>query len=343
MRMRRAGLALLLAAAVLPPCGCAGRPDADDVEKAASAGAEPAAKEPGVTMSAEALALSPVKVAALQASARAPERQAFGVVVDTAPLFQAASAAAARRAELESARAALAASAAELARVTTLHDQGEDASARALEAAQAAERTDRARVAAAQAQLDAGWSELAQSWGPVITGWLRDGAPALQALAAGEERIVLVTLTGADAATAAAPEVSVEQGGRTWSARLISPSPRTDPALQGQSSFYRLSGTGPTLAAGLNVAVAVPTGAARAGVVVPEGAVVRWSGVRWVYRVSGPGHFERVALTDAQPVEGGLFVTSGLAAGEEIAVAGAAVLLSQELIDLGLAAPGGEE
>jgi len=99
----------------------------------------------------------------------------------------------------------------------------------------------------------------------------------------------------------------------------------------------------PTLAAGLNVAVAVPTGAARAGVVVPEGAVVRWSGVRWVYRASGAGHFERVALADAQPVEGGLFVTTGLAAGEEIAVAGAAVLLSQELIDLGLAAPGGEE
>ena len=331
-------MACLLAAGLLLPCGC--KESADEDDRKQGGGARPASA--GVTLSAEALALSPVRLAALQPATHAPVRRAFGQVVDTAPLFQAAAAAAARRAELETAQASLAATAAELERVRALHDHGENASQRALEAAQAGKRSDEVRVASAQAQLDAGWSEIRQSWGPVIARWLQDGAPDLRALAYAREWLLQVTLPGVGAASAP-PEVTVELNGHRIAARLVSPAPRTDPALQGPGLFYRVAGGEGMLVAGLNVPVSVPAGEPRPGVLVPEGAVVRWSGVRWVYRQSAPGHFERVAVSDAEPVEGGLFVTSGLAAGDVIAVAGAAVLLSQELTDLGLAAPGGEE
>jgi hypothetical protein len=339
MTTGRVALACVVAAGVLLASACAQRPDADDQKKAPTGEAAPAAPASGVTLSAEALALSAVRVAALQAATHVPMRQAFGQVVDTAPLFQAAATVAARRGELETARASLAATSAELERVRALHDQGENASLRSLEAAQAAQRSDEVRVAASQAQLSSGWSELRQSWGPVITGWLQEGSPELQELADSSQRLVLVTLTGGDAAVAAPAEVAVTAGGRTLPARLVSPAPRTDPALQGPSLFYRVADGGGALFAGLNVAVAVPDGEARAGVLVPEGAVVRWSGVRWVYRQSGAGHFERVAVGEADPVAGGLFVATGLAAGDQVAVAGAAVLLSQELTDLGIAAP----
>ncbi len=342
MSTRRAALGSLVAAGLLVLFqGCAEGPGDEDEKKGAPSG-ETRAAASGVTLSADALALSPVRVAALQPATHAPARQAFGQVVDTAPLFQAAATAAARRAELEAAQASLAATAAELERVRDLHDHGENASQRALEAAEAAKRGDGARVAAAQAQLDAGWSEIRQSWGPVITRWLQVGSSDLQALADSRARLLLVTLPGVDAASAP-PEVTVELNGHSVPARLVSVAPRADPALQGPGLFYRVAGADGALVAGLNVPVSVPAGEPRPGVLIPEGAVVRWSGVRWVYRQSVPGHFERVAVTDAQAVEGGLFVTSGLAAGEEIVVAGAAVLLSQELTDLGLAAPGGEE
>lgn len=315
---------------------------ADAPEEKGAVEPAPAGAAAGVTLSSEALALSAVRVAALQPVTHVPMRQAFGQVVDTAPLFQAAAAAAARRAELETAGASLAATSAELERVRALYDQGENASRRSLEAAQAAQRSDEVRVAGAQAQLAAGWSELRQSWGPVITGWLQEPSAELQALADSRERLVLVTLTGGGAAVAASAEVKVTVGDRTLAARLVSPAPRTDAALQGPSLFYRVVDAGGALFAGLNVEVAVPAGAPQPGVLVPEGAVVRWSGVRWVYRQGAPGHFARVAVSDAEPVEGGLFVATGLAAGDQVAVAGAAVLLSQELTNLGLAAPGGE-
>jgi hypothetical protein len=342
MRTRRVAVGCLLAAGLLLPCGCKELPGDEDERQGSAGGtaARPAAA--GVTLSADALALSSVRVAVLQAATHTPVSRAFGQVVDTAPLFQAAAAAAARRAELEAAEAALAASSAELARVRVLHEQGENASRRALEAAQAAQRGDEARAAAARAQVDAGWSEVRQSWGPVITRWLQDPSPELQALADCRERLVLVTLTGGERAAAAPPEVTLEVGGRTLLAHLVSPAPRTDPALQGSSLYYLATGAGDALVAGLNVPVAVPGGEPQPGVLVPDAAVVHWSGVRWVYRQGAPGHFERVAVTDPQAVEGGLFVASGLAAGDAIAVAGAAVLLSQELTDLGLAPPGGE-
>jgi hypothetical protein len=343
MRIRSVAVACLLAVGLLLPSGCKELPGDEDEQQGSAGGtaAHPAA--PGVTLSADALALSSVRIAVLQAASHAPVRRAFGQVVDTTPLFQAAAVAAARRADLEAAEAALTATAAELARVRTLNEQGENASRRALEAAQAGQRGDEARAAAARAQVDAGWSEVRQSWGPVITRWLQESSPNLQPLADNRERLVLVTLTGGEMAAAAPLEVTLEAGGRTLLARLVSPAPRTDPALQGSSLYYLVAGAGDTLVAGLNVPVAVPDGEPLPGVVVPDAAVVHWSGVRWVYRQGAPGHFERVAVTDAQPVEGGLFVTSGLAAGDTLAVAGAAVLLSQELTDLGLTPPGGEE
>jgi hypothetical protein len=342
MSTRRIALAVIAAAALLSPSGCKERAGDED-EKAAAAGeSKSAAAAAGVTLSAEALSRSSVKLAVLESATHVPVRQAFGQVVDAAPLFQAAATAAARRAELDSAQASLAATGAELTRVRGLFEKGENASRRSLEAAEAAQRGDQVRVVAARTQLAAGWSELGQSWGPVITGWVEQGAPELQALADGRERLLLVTLPGGAGLGDAPAEAVVSAGGSRLPARLVSPSPRTDPALQGPSLFYRVAGGGGILWAGLNLAVELPDGAPRAGVLVPDGAVVRWSGVRWAYRQSSPGHFERVSLEDAQPVGGGLFVTSGLAAGDQIVIAGAAVLLSQELTNLGLAAPGGE-
>jgi hypothetical protein len=342
MNGQRRALAALTVFVLLAAPGCSGRPDEDDAKREA-ASADEREKAPGVTLSAAALSLAPVRVEPLAAATAAPVLTAFGQVLDPAPLFEAVTAAAGRRAELDSARAALAASSAELARVRALRGAGESASQRAVEAAEATEASDRARTAAAQVQVDAGWSALAQEWGPVVTAWVRDGAPELRALADGGMRLLLVTLQGGAPAGTAASEATVRWAGRTWPARLVSVSPRTDPALQGSSFVFRVDDPHGALSAGLNVAVAIPAGEPRAGVVLPESAVVRWSGVRWVYREAGAGHFERVRVADPQEVAGGEFVSSGVAAGDRIVVEGAAVLLSQELTDLGLAAPGGED
>ncbi|MFX5693058.1 hypothetical protein ABTE17_20490, partial [Acinetobacter baumannii] len=61
---------------------------------------------------------------------------------------------------------------------------------------------------------------------------------------------------------------------------------------------------------------------------VPTEAVVRWHGGQWVYRATSDGKFERVSIDDGQPASGGWLVSSGLAPGDRVVVAGAGALLA---------------
>jgi hypothetical protein len=93
-----------------------------------------------------------LKTAVLESAERRPELKGFGRVIDPSPLATSLTEIAATRAQLE-------ASAKEAERVKILFGQNQNASARALETAEAAVKRDRIAVEAAQLRLVAGWGK----------------------------------------------------------------------------------------------------------------------------------------------------------------------------------------
>jgi hypothetical protein len=272
-----------------------------------------------------------LKVAPLVATEAPSEVKGFGRVLDPAPL-------AALVTEGATVRVALQASTKEYERVKTLFSQNQNASARALETAEAAMDKDRVALESVQLRLLVGWGKEIAS--------RPDLSAFVGSLAARQAALIRVDLplgdrpkalpVGGRVAPVGAPESEIE-------AQILGPAPATDP--QTQTEGYLLLAKTDTLAPGTGLVawLAVP-GPARSGVIVPRDAVLRHEGRTFVY-LQRDDVFQRVAVTLERPVGNGWFSPvrandhSPLQPQEKVVVVGAQQLLSEELKGQG----GGEE
>ena len=332
---RGRGVRSWLLVAVLAPAllvvACGGdHDDEEDQPAAAPPRTATEGRETGVTLDARTQGLAGIAVTALQPVTHQGAVGAFGTVLDLSDLADARTAVAAAVLRVERAKSALAASSAEHRRIEDLNRDEHNASDKALETATAAWRRDDGELAAARVAVDGLLAAGRQHWGGVLAGWLGPGSPELDRLLQGNERLLQVTLPPGSALSSAPAVATVRAGDRpAVEARLVSPAPRTDPQIQGQSFFYSVAGPGAPLP-GMNVRVSVPAGSPIAGVVVPSTAVVWWQGRAWVYVEKAPGRFARREVATEVPLPDGWFVTAGVAAGERIVTSGAQVLLSEE-------------
>jgi len=259
-----------------------------------------------------------LKVAELAAVAIKPECQGYGRVVDPAPL-------AALVAELGTVRAALEASTKEYQRLKLLHTAGQNVSARAFEAAEAALKRD-------QIAADAGHAKLMSAWGrgivsqPDLPGFVRSLTDLETALA----RIDLPlgqALQQPPTSGRIAPLASAEQ---PVAAELIGPVPVADAQSQGQGFLFLLRRNllppGTAVIGWLAVSSEVQD-----GVIVPRSALVRHEGEAFVYLQVEDELFARKAIALVQPMADGWFVGDGLKPKQKIVVTGAQPLLSEEL------------
>lgn len=119
-------------------------------------------------------------------------------------------------------------------------------------------------------------------------------------------------------------------GGARITGVLAGPAPEADPLTRGPAVLYRLRG-GAGLRPGAALQALVPDPDVPAGgVTVPAAAVVQWDALAWVYLEAEPGSFTRVRVPTDHPVPGGWRVTTGLAPGDRVVIAGAGQLLSEE-------------
>jgi hypothetical protein len=253
------------------------------------------------------------------ALAQAPsEIKGFGRVLDPSPLATLVT-------EGASARAALQASTKEYERVKTLLSQDQNASVRALEAAEAAMSKDRIALESVQWRLLTGWGQDIAS---------RPDLPAFVAsLAARQTALVRVDVPLGErpqappVGTRIAP-VGAEEN--VMEAQVLGPAPTTDPQMQ-TGGYLLLAKTG-SLAPGQALAVWLATpGVARSGVIVPRDAVVRHQGTTFVYLQRAEDTFQRQAVTLERPAGDGWFSDQNLRPQQRVVVVGAQELLSEEL------------
>ncbi len=309
------------------------KPDAAaDVKPEAKPDAKPEAKkeaapEPRVTrdtngnvvikIEAETQKLIALKVEALPATQMAPELKGYGRVLDPAPL-------AALMTEMASAQAAYQASSNELARLKTLATTG-NASARALQTAEAAALHDQLLAQSAR-------DRLILSWGRAVAE--QNDLPAfIQSLTTFDTALIRVDLSAADrlkSPPAAARVVTL--AGDSTDAQVLGPAGGVDPQTQGQGFIFQVKTNQARLLPGEAVSGYLKApGEPLNGVIIPRDAVVRTDGNAWVYVASSEEHFTRKEITLDHLSENGWFVTSGIAANDQVVTVGAQSLLSEEI------------
>src|SRR5262249_51184308 len=226
--------------------------------------------------------------------------------------------------------AAAAASDAELKRLQALSTQN-NASERALQAAQAAAVRDKSQVQSIQLRLLTSWgSGIAQR---------QDLAGFVQSLSSLTAVLVLVNLAAGEAppvSPTGARLLTLADQTKPIEAQVLGPAPATDPQMQGKGFLLLVNPNNGRLTPGeaVNGLLSLP-GEARNGVAVPREAIVQFNGANWVYLQTSETEFKRVALQSGRPLEDALFVQEGLAAGDKVVTVGAQQLLSEELKGLG--------
>ena len=287
-----------------------------------------------VSVAAESQKASGIATAILEEAKSTAAAEVYGIVVNLQPLYELRGRYLAALAERRALRASAAHSRGEYERLKKLHADDRNVSERAVQAAEAQWRSDEARVQGAEQGAESVRDEIRASWGPVLTEWAIDAdEPRFAALAAQRAVIARVAFPydlQASAGRAPLTLAPATARGAQLPARYLSPAPQTDASLPGATYFYLVEGSG--LRTGTRVAGQLRVGGqARAGVAVPEAAVVWHGGRAWAYVREQPTTFVRKPVSTAEEIGNSWFNAEGFHPGDEVVVSGAQLLLSEEL------------
>jgi hypothetical protein len=258
----------------------------------------------------------------------------------------------AARAEVASTTASLETAKASLERTRTLNAEDKTASDRALQEADARVKGESARLRAATetvSAIDASITARAGATGPMALTLDRGGEVVELAVQPGEtlesgQPILRVSRFDRLLAKVALPS-GLWLAGDVKTARIL-PAGRddrvldgrrmaqvaSDPQLLGETFFFSIEAGDLALRPGMALtAYLVLPGEPMKGVVLPRSAVVRQEGALWSYVRSAEDKFTRRQVVHATPTQAGWFVPAGFKAGEPLVVAGAQMLLSEEL------------
>lgn len=273
---------------------------------------------------------SGIEVQALTLDSRRGETAAYGTVIDLQPLIDLRTRYRTALAEAVAARTTVKASEQQYQRVLSLNQLDKNASDRAVQAAQAAWETDRAKANAVALLVDDVRALASMRWGKALADQMLDGgAKPLAKLLSGQEVLLELAFPSGSSAPASVEIDVADAQGKPLQAQRVAASPRADPLTQNPTFFYRATAT--TLRAGWRVAARVPLAEnAAEGVFVPESAVIWHANQPWAYVRTDATHFARRPLASARAMPGGWFATQGWRAGEQVVVAGAQLLFSEE-------------
>lgn len=322
MRSTAPLLMALPAFLLLAACG-AGKGAAPAAADAAAAGGRPAAAEvkaeaaPGmpVTLAAEQARKLGLELQPAAAAAYREEREGFGQVWSHEAIAQVV-------ADVATAAAAAKQSAAALARIQKLADSPGAFPADAVESAQRQASSDETALQLAERKRSA-----------LLGDRLPFKVPGaeLSGLASGQAKLVRVTFPLGAGPRQTPRELRLlglnnTAGAKGWKARAVWDAP-ADANVPGYSFWAIASGEG--LLEGDRLLARAPDGAAQPGALVPDAAVVVSDDKYWCLVVQPPGTYRRVEIDTRRPVDAGYVVNHGVAAGDQLVVHGAGLLLAR--------------
>ena len=284
-----------------------------------------------VTLDKSTLIKSGIVVESLKPVSYQRKLKAYGTVTELQSLIDLNNAYASALARVKKTEAVLNASRKEYERLKALYEDNRNISAKAIQATEATLLSNEADALSAQNALHAVEASVGQRWGSVLARWLFDSSHPLKRLMQQKDVLIQITLP-AGIHLGSAPQNALVQtaDGKVVSAKLVSPSPRTDPRIQGMSFFYITSARLSGLLPGMNVIAYLQVGPKTQGVLIPDSAVVWWQGRAWVYVQKEPGQFVRREVTTETPVKDGWFISKNLNAGDNVVIRGAQLLMSEE-------------
>ncbi len=225
--------------------------------------------------------------------------------------------------EIRSAQAALDAARTDHERRKKLFNNGQNASASAVEQAAALVTQHTFAVEAAR-------DRIAATWGRAIAE--HEDLPAFtRSLLQREAALVRVELLATDK-PATSPEMLrlVSQSGDAIApARVLGPAPATDSTIAGHSYLCLVTTNAAQLVPGSALLARLDTGASEQGTVLPRSAVVRHAGMGWAYFQTAADTFARRVVSLDRLHPDGWLVTGEWK--QPVIVAGAQSLLSEEL------------
>lgn len=284
-----------------------------------------------ITLDKAARMKSGIVAAPLESIAHREEIRAYGTVLQPQELIDLRNSYITAKAQLEKAQTGFEVSRKAYERLKALRENNRNISDKALQAAEQTWRSDEANAQAAQVALQTVENNARQRWGGVIAQWLFEASPDFDRLMQQQDVLIQITLpSGAQIASAPQNARVQTATGALASAELVSPSPRTDPRIQGMSFFYLAPAQTTGFLPGMNVTAYLPAGPRAAGVIVPDSAVVWWQGKAWIYLQKDAERFARREIPTDRPVQSGWFIEKGLSAGERLVTSGAQLLLSEE-------------
>lgn len=289
------------------------KPVASESKVSRNAGGETVLTVDEETQKRMALRIEPLVAMQLE-----PEVKGYGRVLDPGSLVSLV-------AELISGRATAEVSQKELARLNVLSAQ-DNASARALQSAEAAAERDRALA-------DSARQRLLVAWGSALAD-RTDLAGFVQSLAAGESALVRIDLLAGDVLKApplGARLFALADESNAVEASFIGAAPAVDAQSQGQGFLFLVKSRRLGFTPGAAVIGYLQTaGQAQNGVLIPRAAVTRFNGKPWIYLQTGNDAFLRREISLARPLAEGWFTAQGVKPGEGVVVSGAQLLLSEE-------------
>ena len=225
--------------------------------------------------------------------------------------------------ELRSAQAALDTARADHERKKKLFDNGQNASASAVEQAAALVTQHTLAVEAAR-------DRIAATWGRAIAG--REDLPAFaRLLLQREAALVRVELLATDKLATSPQTLRLlhQSGEAVGTARVFGSASATDSTIAGQSYLCFVTTNATQLVPGSTLLARLDMGASEQGTVLPRSAVVRHAGLGWAYVQTAADTFVRRVVSLDRPHPDG-WLDSGEWK-QLVIVSGAQSLLSEEL------------
>lgn len=289
-----------------------------------------------VTLSKEGQKQSDIQTVTLTGSQHQKTLNTLGNVISIDTLIELRTRYLNAKANANIARASLANSKQDYQRMQALNKDDRNVSDHVMLSAQAAFKSDQAKVQAAETEANNLNDTIRQTWGESLAKEATNENPStnLKALLQHKEVLLLITLPSNSDVKAGESIIVVPTGSQTKGidAKFVAASPQTDTTVQGRTYYFRAPAE--NLRAGMRVSVEMKDTSSNSnnnGVTVPASAVVWYAGKPWIYKKQSEESFIRLPISTDNETNGGWFNrTDKLTSGDILVVNGAQLLLSEE-------------